>query len=106
MKKSEFVKINEEKLLEVSEWISQEKYDLYDESSNHPEPNELSLEESLRFIFIVDTLNFCFWPYKMEYENLTKFIKDNIKNKKFDPEFFVNLKFDEFQGIFKNLFKE
>ena len=102
------IKINNEKLREFSLWVSEQKFDEFADSSNHPKKEELNLEEQIRFVFIVDTLNFCFWPNSMEYEDLTLFVKNGIKDKKlqnFDCDFFLNLQKKDFLDLFSKLFK-
>jgi len=99
---SEYVRINNDKIkkfvdenfqtLTVPSW-----------SSCHFDPNQYGIELSLAFIFTIDSLNFCFWPYEkysnndFEYCNLV----DNLVNQlKTNPEFFTagnlsNLKIEE-----------
>ena len=42
----------------------------------HIDPNEYSLEQVLAYTFLVDSMNFCFWPGNpagnFEYEHMTK----------------------------------
>lgn len=102
------MKINYSKLKEFSIWISNQKFDEFDNSSNHPKNDEFTLEEHLRFIFLVDSLNFCFWPTLMEYEDLTLFIKNGIKDKskKYDPDYFLRISKKDFISEFHFLFKK
>ena len=102
------IKINYSKLKEFAVWTSKQKFDEYDDSSNHPKNDEFKLEEHLRFIFLVDGLNFCFWPSSMEYEDLTLFIKNGIKDisKKYDPDYFLKISKENFISEFQSLFKK
>lgn len=52
------------------------------------------------FLFILDSLNFCFWPQKdYEYENLSSAIKECFKKcpQKFKAESILKMTFEEFQ---------
>lgn len=91
---SSHVRINEQKLHELSAWLSQNhKYDEFSESSQHPTANDFDLESNIKFFFVVDSLNFCFWPNSMEYEDLIAYIKKIFKE---EPSFFS---FDNFMKI-------
>ena len=48
------------------------QYDIFDQSSNHPSPKKFGIEKYLRFFFIVDSLNFCFWKSGIEYKDLVE----------------------------------
>jgi len=52
---------------------------------------------------MVDSLNYCFWPTDMEYEDLTLFLKSNIE--KYTLDYILNLSEDDFVKEFKKLFK-
>ena len=56
--------------------------------------NENNIELTLFYIFILDTLNFCFWPLNgYEYSHLAGSLKKiiNINLNKFNPKYMVNI---------------
>ena len=81
------VKIDKDNLDKfVNELLTNEnalKYPKWSES--HFDATSVPLEILLRYIFIIDTLNYCFWPNEgFEYYSLTKNLYDTlIKNKNF-----------------------
>jgi hypothetical protein len=93
-KKSQHVKINENKL----RYFIKEKKHFFNQvpswTSSHFNPNDFHLEQVLAFICVIDSLNFCFWPYEnipnkpeedFEYGNLVNNLLNLLKN---EPEFF------------------
>jgi hypothetical protein len=111
---SNFVKINEEK---INDFIKQ-KSDLFSSvpswASCHFNPNDFDFESTLGFVFVVDALNFCFWPYErilnkskedFEYGDL---VNNTLHTLKTDPNFFtaerlINLTQEELcKNIFSN----
>ena len=101
MQKATHVKICETKLKEMGKWLVENKnYDLFGESSNHPsKEDKLSIEEYLLFTFLTDAMNFCFWPFGKEYEDLTAFIKEGITSKKLTVNSLSEMTLDEFKEI-------
>jgi hypothetical protein len=92
---SKFVKINSEKIKQ----FVKEKADLFTSvpswTSCHFNPNDFDFESTLAFVFVVDGLNFCFWPYErienkkkedFEYGDL---VSNTLHTLKTDPEFFT-----------------
>lgn len=71
----------------------------------HPKSDEFSFEDSLAFIFFVDCINFCFWPYGIEYDNVCDFIKKGLKNKEISCEYFSKVSEKDFKENFSHLFK-
>jgi len=110
---SSHIRINEQKLIELSAWLANNhKYDEFSESSQHPTANDFDLDSTIKFFFIVDSLNFCFWPNGIEYEDLIAFIKRIFKE---EPSFFTFENFMEisekdfilkFEGLLKDQKKQ
>jgi len=52
------------------------------------------------FIFVLDTLNFCFWPHAWEYDNLATSLKMILEKdpKAFSPENLLKFTFDKFKS--------
>mmetsp|Transcript_5951 Transcript_5951/g.4489 ORF Transcript_5951/g.4489 Transcript_5951/m.4489 type:complete len:101 (+) Transcript_5951:1-303(+) len=72
------VKINDSKIKEfiVSLKEKASKGFVYEKwSKYHINPNDFPLEQVLSYVFVVDAMNFCFWPNhtpgEFEYENMT-----------------------------------
>ena len=89
------VKINEDKIPGLMEEIKAQisKSGLaYDKWSDWhiKEPKTFSVEQVTAFCFVVDAMNFCFWPDNpagvFEYEHITKNLETLLKN---DPDFFT-----------------
>lgn len=92
---STHVKINDEK---INKFID-EKLNLFEAvpswASCHFNPNDFDLESTIAFVFVIDSLNFCFWPYEnsenfkpendFEYGNL---VNNTLKTLKEEPTFF------------------
>jgi hypothetical protein len=81
-------------------------YDKFSESSGHPNSDELPFEDSLGFCFVMDTINFCFWPNSFEYDDLVSNIKNSMMTNPgvFSPEGILKMTAEEFGGIvFKGL---
>lgn len=53
--------------------------------------SEFSLEQVTAYVFVVDTLNFCFWPkeeeHQVQYEDMTKALAQILRE---EPEFFTS----------------
>ena len=63
--------LKNENLLQIPTW-----------SKCHFEASSVDIETLLRYIFTIDTLNFCFWPNEgFEYDNLAKNLYEPIKQK-------------------------
>lgn len=92
---SKFVKINETNILKL---INENKFQNYLSNvpswkSCHIDACKYDFELVLAFIFVVDSLNFCFWPYEelntendFEYGDLVSNITDCLEK---CPEFFT-----------------
>ncbi|CDW83988.1 UNKNOWN [Stylonychia lemnae] len=56
----------------------------------HMDPNNYSIEQVLAYIFVVDGMNFCFWPNNpsgnFEYEHMTKNLAKILDEQ---PDFFI-----------------
>lgn len=108
-KNATHVKINAEKLSSFANWVTEHKdYDELESSSLHPTSADFSLEELVKFYFLVDTLNFCFWHNEMEYEQLVLLIKKIMKEDStfFTADKFKNVTIEEFEAVFKPVFKD
>ncbi len=107
--RSVHVRINPSKLQEFGQWvIAHRDYDVLELSSQHPHYADFTLENILRYYFIVDTLNFCFWHNDMEYADLTGFLKNIFQ---IDPGFFTpvalqNLGAAKFGELFGSFMKD
>ncbi|CAD8100092.1 unnamed protein product [Paramecium primaurelia] len=99
---SKHVKINKEELQkQVNEWYinNKHKYKEFDEYECHLGGDE---EQIVDFLFILDSLNFCFWPQKdYEYENLSSAIKECFQKcpQQFKAESILKMTFEEFQQL-------
>jgi len=103
----EHVKIDKENLEKfVIDLLNNEnalKYPKWSES--HFDSSSVPLETLLRYIFTIDTLNYCFWPNEgFEYYSLAKNLYETLKNKTnfFDIEYLVNI---EPKQLKENVFK-
>ena len=88
-KSSKYVTINGDKITEyVDHIISKDYLNKFTRWSDcHFDVNMIEDMESIYiYVFLIDTLNFCFWPGETgyEYENLAKNIADNMNR---NPEF-------------------
>jgi hypothetical protein len=93
-KNSKHVKIDENKLLE---FINVKKHffnQVPSWTSSHFDPNDFNIEQVIAFICVIDSLNFCFWPYEkisnkleedFEYSKLVNGLLILLKN---EPKFF------------------
>ena len=65
--------------------IAYEKWAKY-----HLDPNNYTLEQVITYVFVVDAMNFCFWPNNpsgvFEYEHMTKNLAKILEAQ---PEFFT-----------------
>ncbi|CAD8101643.1 unnamed protein product [Paramecium sonneborni] len=99
---SKHVKINKDELQkQVNEWFinNKHKYKEFDEYECHLGGDE---EQIVNFLFILDSLNFCFWPQKdYEYENLSSAIKECFQKcpELFKAESILKMTFEEFQKL-------
>ena len=110
MSKSKNVKINKDKIKEFTKEIitGKKKLTFPNWSESHFNPINVDFEIFLRYIFIIDTLNFCFWPNPpFEYNNLAKNLYETLINKKnfFDLENLINITTNDLkENIFKTDF--
>jgi len=81
VKQATYVKINLDKVRALAEKIhSKPVYLDFFECDFHM-GKENSDEDLIAYAFVIDALNFCFWPSKWEYDNLARSIKDaHFKN--------------------------
>lgn len=60
-------------------------------SKYHMNPNNYTLEQVIAYVFVVDAMNFCFWPNNpsgnFEYEHMTKNLAKILDEQ---PEFFTS----------------
>lgn len=86
-KEAQFVKLNPSKLKsKILPLLNDIQKETFDESI-HKAPEDI--ESRLRYILVVDALNFCFWPTEgFEYEDLTKGLTEleTKEPKYFEPE--------------------
>ena len=111
----EYVKIDDDNLQKLVNDLLNDKNSLkYPRwSESHFDSTSVPLETLLRYIFTIDTLNYCFWPNEgFEYYSLAKNLYETLnKDKKFfDIENLINitpeqLKENVFKGDF-NLINE
>ena len=92
----EHVKIDEESLkIFVSNLIKDKNALKYPKwSETHFDATSVPLETLLRYLFVIDTLNYCFWPNKdYEYYSLAKNLYNTLKEKKdfFEIDNLVNM---------------
>ncbi len=107
MAKAEHVTLNKEKITEfVQQLLQNEKllaFPCWGES--HFPPETESFELFLRYVFTIDTLNYCFWPNPpFEYFNLAKNLYNTLKNNKpfFDIEHLTKITSQELKdAVFK-----
>lgn len=88
------VRIDFARFSDYMDWIQKQKYKEYDEIY-HPSSEELGFEESLAFIFFVDAVNFCFWPYHIEYGDVCELFRSQIKSGKFSCQYFLTASEEE-----------
>jgi hypothetical protein len=106
-KNLKFIKINENKINFFAQEIIEGKTKIIfpNWSESHFKPEKVDFEYFLRYIFIIDTLNFCFWPnFPFEYFNLAKNLYETLKNNKkfFEIEFLKNIQPNDLK---ENVFK-
>ena len=68
--------------------------------------DDLPFEDNLGFCFIIDSINFCFWPNSFEYNDLVTNIKTAMKKQPgiFSPESILHMDEDTFSKlVFKGL---
>lgn len=96
---AEHVKINIQKLTELVNKIKSKP--VYIDFFDFPEHIDITQndEDLIGYVFVLDALNFCFWPSDWEYGDLAKSIKEaHLKNENFlKPEFLANISFEEFK---------
>jgi hypothetical protein len=107
---SKYVKIDDAKIQEfVSKNFS--TFSVPSWTSCHFNPNDYSLDLTLAFTFVIDSLNFCFWPYErystkdFEYSDLVNNLLVTLKNDSefFSPEKLCELKVEDLKfKIFNN----
>ncbi|KAM3131683.1 hypothetical protein pb186bvf_016214 [Paramecium bursaria] len=99
---AQLVKINRDKLQLYAQKLVKENrhiYKKFDEYNFHLN-QQLGDENLLIYLFVLDSMNFCFWPEEgFEYENLAQLIKDKLINNPqyFQPEQFAKLEFNQFK---------
>ena len=89
--------LNNENALKYPKW-----------SETHFDSTSVPLETLLRYIFVIDTLNYCFWPNEgFEYFSLAKNLYETLKMNEnfFEVENLVNIKPEQLkENIFKGDF--
>ena len=90
--RSKHVKINTDKLIQFVNSHLDFFENIPSWSSGHFNSNEFNIEMGLSYVFVIDSLNFCFWPcellsdkYDFEYENLVNNLYSLMKS---DSSFF------------------
>ena len=86
---SKHVKINQEKLKVLAKAIKDRPVFLdFFECEFHMSADN-NIEDLVGYVFVIDALNFCFWPSKWEYENLAVALKEAHKENPiiFTPEY-------------------
>lgn len=101
-KLAEDVKINEKALDDLCEEISKDPvYVDFFGCPGHIEKSEDD-EKIAAFIFIIDALNFCFWPAEnnWEYADLSQAVKDALKDPDFsDPQKLSQMTMEKFKEV-------
>lgn len=106
LEQAKHVKINENNLQTLKKEVSEMKKIVWDNESCHyfdPKNEELSA----KYILILSSLNFCFWPEDdFEYHNLAGSLKKVIENdpKAFDSENLVNMNEDKLAKWFNGIY--
>lgn len=97
MQQSKFVKVSEAKVKEFGDKLVDEikkgyKYIQFDEYECHYS-DFTSEKQQLEYIFVLDALNFCFWPSGWEYICLADSLKKLLAKEKdvFSPKNLVKL---------------
>ena len=106
----EHVKLSEDKIEKfVNDLLNNEnglKYPKWSES--HFDSTSVPLETLLRYIFTIDTLNYCFWPNEgFEYYSLAKNLYETLTKDKnfFEIDNLVNIKPEQLkENVFKGEF--
>lgn len=76
---STHVKIHMQQVKNLSEWITKDRTIIeWDECNWHANSKEVGVEAAIKYIFVLDSLNFCFWPAKgkIEYSTLAIALKN------------------------------
>lgn len=73
--KARYIKLNEEKLTLLASELSANpvKYESFDSFDCHL--SSQSLDSIIDYLFVLDSLNFCFWKSDWEYDNLALALK-------------------------------
>ena len=103
----EHVKIDQEALKKFISNLLQDKNALKFPkwSESHFDATSVPFEMLLKYLFVIDTLNYCFWPNKgFEYYDLAKNLYEILKNniKFFEIDFLKNI---QAKDLKENLFK-
>lgn len=95
---SEHVTIDDSELLKVDKI----EYQTFDQFAHH-KIDELCEEEYLNFLFVLDSLNFCFWPNPhIEYDFLAESVKQAALRKELTPAKLIDMTEEKVLGeIFK-----
>jgi len=103
MKKSKHVKItsDQSKLEKVASLVNTEKTETFFAFDCHIDMSE-SIEDITSYVFLMDALNFCFWPTDWEYDNLALSLKNAYKKNPeyIRPKFLSEVGFEEFKNLF------
>ena len=77
IQKAKFIKLNLEKLDILAKELATTpiKYQTFDEYECHVSSKDKSIDSIIDYIFILDSLNFCFWRSDWEYDNLALSLK-------------------------------
>ncbi|KRX01201.1 hypothetical protein PPERSA_03705 [Pseudocohnilembus persalinus] len=110
--KSKHVKINEENLKKFADSLDKQfrngyKYTEFGDYECHFSQSEGGDEALLEYLFVLDSLNFCFWPesaQKWEYDDLALTLKNAIKKDRnvFKPENLAKISYD---FVYKEIFQ-
>lgn len=88
MSRAEHVKIDEGKLKDFADTIVKKNWkpEQWDENDFHRANEKDDLEQKLGYIFVMDTLNFCFWPSNSwEYCDLARALGNLAEKDFFNP---------------------
>jgi hypothetical protein len=74
---SKHVHIDMDELKNLAQWIGTTRTIEWDESNWHCSEAEVGIELAIKYVFVLDALNFCFWPAqgKVEYADLAIALK-------------------------------
>lgn len=109
MSQASHLQIDTEALPSAADWLYKNReFKPIDQISFHPTSKDLCLEDHIKFYFVIDTINFCFWPTKgIEYKDICKTLAEIFKSNEnfFTFEKMKSISFDQFKEKMGHLFQ-